>query len=321
MKILSIQSHVVSGYVGNKCAVFPLQLLGHDVDPLNTVQVSNHSGYKNFKGHKFDAAHFNDILDALNANNLDEYQIILSGYLGTCQIVPELAKNISKLLNKSKDSIYILDPVLGDNGKLYLPLEMIDMYLKHLIPLASLITPNQFEFELLTNSTNINSVSEVIEKCKTLKVREIIITSIKLTSEEIKLEACLNTMRLFAYSELENKSWIIQFPSYSDHFTGTGDLFSSLVSAYKASSCFDSETGETIKSSMSLKDLCCSVIWVMQKVLLSTIEASYKIKKDKSLKDLELCIFKCQDQIKSLVNVSEKMLTESGIKVFESVIS
>lgn len=42
--LFSIQSHVVRGYVGNKCSVFTLQLLGFDVDPVNSVQFSNHTG-------------------------------------------------------------------------------------------------------------------------------------------------------------------------------------------------------------------------------------------------------------------------------------
>ena len=45
-RILSIQSHVVSGYVGNKSATFPLQLLGFETDCINSVQFSNHTGYK-----------------------------------------------------------------------------------------------------------------------------------------------------------------------------------------------------------------------------------------------------------------------------------
>ena len=43
-RILSIQSHVVHGYVGNKCAAFPIQLLGHELDTINSVQFSNHTG-------------------------------------------------------------------------------------------------------------------------------------------------------------------------------------------------------------------------------------------------------------------------------------
>lgn len=49
-RVLSIQSHVVHGYVGNKSATFPLQVLGFEVDAINSVHFSNHTGYGKFKG-------------------------------------------------------------------------------------------------------------------------------------------------------------------------------------------------------------------------------------------------------------------------------
>ena len=60
ISILSIQSHVVYGHVGNAAAVFPLQRIGCEVWPLNTVQFSNHTGYPDFRGQAFDAAMIDD---------------------------------------------------------------------------------------------------------------------------------------------------------------------------------------------------------------------------------------------------------------------
>ncbi|KAJ2174286.1 hypothetical protein GGF45_004172, partial [Coemansia sp. RSA 551] len=81
-RILSIQSHVVSGYVGNRAATFPLQLLGHEVDVINTVQFSNHTGYNAVRGDRFSASHVLDLFDGLQTNGLDAYTHLLTGYMG-----------------------------------------------------------------------------------------------------------------------------------------------------------------------------------------------------------------------------------------------
>ena len=62
---MTIQSHVVSGYVGNKCAVFPLQLHGFDVDPILSVQFSNHTGYGSWKGDVMTGAQLQSIVEGL----------------------------------------------------------------------------------------------------------------------------------------------------------------------------------------------------------------------------------------------------------------
>lgn len=62
MNILSIQSHVAYGYVGNRAATFPLQRLGFDVWAVNTVQFSNHTGYGAWKGEAFSPAHVRAVI-------------------------------------------------------------------------------------------------------------------------------------------------------------------------------------------------------------------------------------------------------------------
>jgi pyridoxine kinase len=83
-RVLSIQSSVVYGYVGNRSAVLPLQLLGIEVDPLNSVQLSNHTGYARFSGNKFEGAELDRLVEGLDANGfLAEYSHVLTGYIGT----------------------------------------------------------------------------------------------------------------------------------------------------------------------------------------------------------------------------------------------
>lgn len=82
-RILSIQSHTVHGHVGNKSAVFPLQLLGFNVDPINSVQFSNHTGYANgFKGDILSGEQLDALMEGLEANGmLSSYTALLTGKL------------------------------------------------------------------------------------------------------------------------------------------------------------------------------------------------------------------------------------------------
>jgi len=78
-RVLSIQSHTVQGYVGNKSAVFPLQLLGFDVDPINSVQFSNHTGYPTFRGQVLNGKQLWDLIEGLEENQLLHYTHLLTG--------------------------------------------------------------------------------------------------------------------------------------------------------------------------------------------------------------------------------------------------
>ena len=116
-RILSIQSHVVSGYVGNKCAAFPLQLLGFETDCINSVQFSNDDGYENgTRGQCMDDAQLGELIEGLDANGLDFYSHIISGYIGTDSFLRKLADVIKKLKAKNPNLMYICDPVMGDHG-------------------------------------------------------------------------------------------------------------------------------------------------------------------------------------------------------------
>lgn len=150
MRVLYIQSWVVHGHVGNKCAVFPLQLLGHDVDPLLTVLFSNHPMYPNrFKGRAISGQEIDDLLQGLSDNGiLEKYDCVLTGYIGNIDSIPVIAKRIKELKSRAGSTKCILiDPVLGDDYKLYVPAGSVELYKTLLCPLADIITPNWFEAE------------------------------------------------------------------------------------------------------------------------------------------------------------------------------
>ncbi|KAH8858701.1 Pyridoxal kinase [Schistosoma japonicum] len=122
LRVLCIQSHVVHGYVGNKIAVFPLQVLGIEVDYINSVQFSNHTGYAFVRGQVLDAACMKDLYLGLKENGLHKYTHVLTD----------------------------CDPVLGDNGRLYVPPELVQIYQEKILPLSDVLLPNQFEAETLS---------------------------------------------------------------------------------------------------------------------------------------------------------------------------
>jgi pyridoxine kinase len=149
-RVLSIQSHTVQGYVGNKSAVFPLQLLGFDVDPINSVQFSNHTGYPTFRGQVLNGSQLWDLIEGLAENDLLHYTHLLTGYIGSVSFLTTVLQVVDKLRSVNPDLVYVCDPVLGDEGKLYVPQDLISVYQQKVVPVATMLTPNQFEVELLT---------------------------------------------------------------------------------------------------------------------------------------------------------------------------
>jgi pyridoxine kinase len=109
MRVLSIQSHVVHGYVGNRAATFPLQLLGYDVDVVNTVQFSNHTGYKTTAGTKTSADELNRIFKGLSDNGLNHYDRVLTGYVPGADALAAVESQIRQL----RPSLYLLDRELA----------------------------------------------------------------------------------------------------------------------------------------------------------------------------------------------------------------
>ncbi|CAI9097076.1 OLC1v1033381C2 [Oldenlandia corymbosa var. corymbosa] len=184
-RVLSIQSHTVQGYVGNKSAVFPLQLLGYDVDPINSVQFSNHTGYPTFKGQVLNGQQLWELVEGLEANDLLYYTHLLTGYIGSVSFLNTVLKVVDKLRSVNPKLTYVCDPVMGDEGKLYVPLELVSVYREKVVPVASMLTPNQFEAEQLTNF-RIVTEQHGREACNILHAAgpsKVVITSININDE------------------------------------------------------------------------------------------------------------------------------------------
>lgn len=256
-RVLSVQSHVVSGYVGNKSAVFPMQLLGFEVDAINSVQFSNHTGYQKVKGQVLTEKDLADLVQGLKENNIDLYTHLLTGYIGSVSFLNQISTVVNDLKERNPNLIYVCDPVMGDNGKLYVPKELIPIYKDIILPLATIVTPNLFETELLTDM-KIETVSDVWKAVDILHGKgceTVVISSAELTEK--------SNLCVFASSIRDNslQKLSMEIKKLPVSFTGTGDLFAALLLSW------------LYKSNGNLKESLEKTIGSLQAVLTRTFES------------------------------------------------
>jgi len=224
-RVLSLQSHVVHGYVGNKCAVFALQRLGFDVDPVNTVQFSNHTGYRSWRGEALTGDKLWDLFEGLLANDLVRYSHVLTGYINKPDTLLTVVRIVKQLKQVNPTLKWVCDPVMGDNGKLYVPAEMVNVYRSEVLCHADYLFPNQTEVEelLQTRIKSEDDALEAMEKLHKMGIAHVILKSIRLQNS--------NELILFGSSK-GKQQYKITIPKVPGTFTGTGDLFSALILGY-----------------------------------------------------------------------------------------
>ena len=228
-RILSIQSHVASGYVGNRSAVFPLQRLGCEVNFINTVQFSNHTGYGKWTGEIFFAQHIQDVINGLWENGqIERLDAILSGYQGSAELGEVIIETVKKVKQSNPKIIYCCDPVIGDCGRgVYVLPETATFIKQQAIKVADVITPNQFELGYLTDM-EINSFADVKKACAQLhKTGPAIILVTSLMREETGDD----TIEMFLSTAAG--SWISGTPrlSFEHAPTGSGDATAAIFLA------------------------------------------------------------------------------------------
>jgi len=154
MNVISIQSHVAYGHVGNAAAVFALQRLGHEVWPIHTVQFSNHTGYPDWQGQVFAAGDIAKLIDGLAARGaLARCDALLTGYLGDPALGAVVVEALARIRSANPEALWCCDPVMGDHGKgLFVRAGVPEFMAQSALPLADILTPNLFELELLTQS-------------------------------------------------------------------------------------------------------------------------------------------------------------------------
>ncbi|KAI9720447.1 MAG: hypothetical protein M1812_002953 [Candelaria pacifica] len=235
-KVLAVASHVVFGNVGNTMAAFVIQSLGCDVAALNTVHYSNHTGYKQVKGTKTSSEEIRDLYDGLKQSYLDDYDMMLSGYIPSAEgvdAVGSIARDLKlKSGMKTGSFFWVLDPVMGDDGRLYVNDNVVPAY-KNLLREADLILPNQFEAELLSDTkiTSLASLKIALTHLhKTHRIPHVLVTSVRLPSSPSDsptptLSVVGSTMR----SDLSPRTFRITVPAIDCFFSGTGDMFAALL--------------------------------------------------------------------------------------------
>lgn len=225
--LLSVSLHVAHGYVGNRSVVFPLQYLGWDVDAINTTDFLNHPGYGTFAGRKSDPNTIDELFKGLRRieDAKNPYKAALVGYCPSAGMLNVVYEHIEQLKKANPDMMIVVDPVLGDNGRLYVPEEVVPSHEKFLKKgLVSLMTPNQFELELLTGIKidERDSVEEALREFnKIYKVPYVVLSSVTLDGK----------MASFALAQKDDTVEIfsVDIRRIECSFNGCGDVFAALL--------------------------------------------------------------------------------------------
>jgi pyridoxine kinase len=227
MNILSIQSHVSYGHVGNSAAVFPLQRLGNDVWPIHTVQFSNHTGYGEWRGAVFDGNLIRDVVEGIEARGvLGECDGVLSGYMGDLETGQAVIDTVAKVRSANPAARYCCDPVIGDVGRgIFVRPGIPEFMREHAVPNADIVTPNQFELEYLSGRS-IDSLADAIEAAQTLMdmgPRVVLVTSL-ITKETP--ENCIDLLAVSPEARMR-----VRTPRLAISINGAGDAIAAIFFA------------------------------------------------------------------------------------------
>ncbi|KAL4866844.1 hypothetical protein BDV12DRAFT_172358 [Aspergillus spectabilis] len=246
-RVLAVASHVVYGHVGNKMATLVMQSMGCEVAALNTVNFSNHAGYRQLKGTRATAEEIRSLYEGLCQSNLTDFDVMLSGYAPSAAAVEAVNAIGQDLKRKAADRpgsfFWVLDPVMGDQGRLYVNDDVVPAY-KSIIDHADLILPNQFEAEVLSG-IQINSLQTLAKAITTLhatyKIPHIIITSVQLSKlspspenpppDSTSTQNLLTVIGSTVLSTGKPRLFRIDVPAIDCFFSGTGDMFAALTVA------------------------------------------------------------------------------------------
>jgi pyridoxine kinase len=156
MNLLSIQSHVAYGHVGNAAATFPLQRIGVEVWPIHTVQFSNHTGYGAWTGRVFEASLITELVQGIAARGvLGQCDGVLSGYMGSAETGVAILDAVTEVKAANPKARYCCDPVIGDVGRdIYVRPGIPEFMREQAVPAADAVTPNQFELDYLSGRTS-----------------------------------------------------------------------------------------------------------------------------------------------------------------------
>lgn len=244
MTVISIQSQVAYGHVGNSAAVFPMQMHGIDVIAVPTTLLSNRPGYPTLRGRALEAQLVADLLRGIEERGaVETSSMILSGYLGSPDIAAVVADFVTRAKARNPALRYACDPVLGDRDRgLFVQRDIPPLVRDRLCPLADIITPNHFEFEFLCGASA-TSIDRVIEQAQALIARgpsTVVITSAELTDTP---DGQIDTIAVE-----RSRAFRVRTPKLPISPNGTGDLFAAL---YVSASVRGKETADALAHAAS----------------------------------------------------------------------
>ncbi|HET7724986.1 MAG TPA: pyridoxal kinase PdxY [Propionibacteriaceae bacterium] len=220
--ILSIQSSVAYGHVGNSAATFLLMRLGVEVFPVLTVHYSNTTAYGTWRGPVLSVDDIRDVVTGIDERGaLAEVDAVLTGYQGSAAIGEAVLDTVALVRERNPKALYCCDPVMGDVGRGFFVAPGIpEMYRDRIVPQADIITPNQFELEFLTGKPA-ETLDLLLEAADTLRTQGpgiVVVTSAvtsDLPSDEVSMLAVTG-----------EGAWVVSTPKLPPTFTGSGDITS-----------------------------------------------------------------------------------------------
>lgn len=231
MRILSIQSSVAYGHVGNSAAVFPLQRLGHEVWPVFTVHFSNHTGYGAWRGPLLAPADVAEVIAGIGDRGvLGDCDAVLSGYQGDPAMGAVILDAVATVKAANPSAVYCCDPVIGDVGRGVFVRPGIPEFIRdEVVPHADVLTPNHFELELLAGgeARTADEVLDAVDAVRARGPRDVLVTSVRYDDNDAVHE---DTLELVAVSD--EGAWAVTTPLLPIAPNGGGDLTAALYLAH-----------------------------------------------------------------------------------------
>ena len=232
MNVLSIQSHVAYGHVGNTSAVFPMQRLGCEVWAIHTVQFSNHTGYGAWKGRVFDGPAIEELVEGIAERGvLPASDGVLSGYMGSADIGNAVLGAVARVRAANPAALYCCDPVIGDVGRGVFVRPGIPEFMRdQAVPAADIVTPNQFELDYLSGSETrtLAEAKAAVAAVQALGPKVVLVTSLQVEdtpSDAIDLLAAEG-----------GRCWRVRTPKLALSVNGAGDAIAALFFVHYARS-------------------------------------------------------------------------------------
>lgn len=231
MRILSIQSSVAYGHVGNSAAVFPLQRLGHEVWPVFTVHFSNHTGYGAWRGPLLAPTDVAEVIAGIGDRGvLGDCDAVLSGYQGDPAMGAVILDAVATVKSLNPAAVYCCDPVIGDVGRGVFVRPGIPEFIRdEVVPHADVLTPNHFELEFLAGgeARTADEVLDAVDAVRARGPRDVLVTSVRYDDNDAAHE---DTIDLVAVSD--EGAWAVTTPLLPIAPNGGGDLTAALYLAH-----------------------------------------------------------------------------------------